>query len=102
LDAELSFQFLSGLDLVGLAGGHGVVGDGCFGDAQLAGDLGVGEVFEEELFDLFARGAGAVLGASGGGEFTRAIEEFGDLDFVAVEEAGGDEGDEVVFRCRFI
>lgn len=48
------------------------------------------------MFDLIALGAAAVLGAAGGGEFALAFEEFGDLDFVAVEEAGGDEGDDVV------
>jgi len=73
-----------------------MVGHRFFRDAEFSGDLGVGEVLEEEWFDFVALGGGAVLGAAGSGELALALEEGGDLDFVAVEEAGGDEGDDVV------
>jgi hypothetical protein len=69
--------------------------DGGEGDVEGLGDFEGGLLGVFELDDLLISGEVAV-GAVGGSEGRSGLELFGHRNFVALEEAGGDGGDEVV------
>lgn len=75
-------------------GGY-VAGDRGGGDLEVPGDLIVGEAIGEALGHGVAFGVGEDGGAAGAA-FSVSFEPGGDFDFVAVKQAAGDDGDDVV------
>ena len=91
-------ELLAGVNVVLFVDGFHVDVDGGVAYAQVLGDFVVGEALEQAVEDLLAALAGWAeeVGAVFSFSFFGGVEVLGARHFVAVEQAGGDVGDEVV------
>jgi hypothetical protein len=93
---ETRAELVARVDVVLFVEAFDVAVDGGVTDSEGLRDVVVALAFEEEVLDLLAAFAGFAEEGGAVGAFAGLFVPGGGWDFVAVEEAGGDVGDEVV------